>query len=153
MLQRRVGGSQPVLYCQRLDTFNTDRTGGAKRNTLPLSAVKFLFNSKLLLCSTSKSQPFVDHVLACVTHLLEHSVSPYLRAWEQTQRDSEDEGGMAGLTDSDSYLSGWEEEQGTIRTALCRGLSLRPPKLLSFWDGGEANGDHCQKQFSHSNDQ
>lgn len=89
MLQRRIGRSQPVLCCQRLDPFNNEQRGGAKRNTLFL---QWNFKSKLLLCSPSEGQPFVDHVLSCVTHLLEHSIAPDLRDWEQTQQDSEDEG-------------------------------------------------------------
>lgn len=58
-------------------------------------------------------------------------MSPDLRDWEQTQQDSEDEGldwpGRLGCEGKQRLGRG---KTGTVRTALCRGLSLRPQSFF-----------------------
>lgn len=127
VLQRFIGGSRSVLRCQRLDTFNHEQIGGAKRNTLFL---QWNVSSKLFLCSTSESQPFADHILSwpfswstpCPPESLGTNPTGRWR-WRRLGWP-----GRLGLWT-------WEEKQGTVKTALCRGLSLRPQSFFPFGMG------------------
>lgn len=57
--------------------------------------------------------------------------------------------GLTGLADSDVKENrGWDGGAEYRQDCPMQGPQPTPPKLLSYWDWEEAEGDHCQKQFS-----